>query len=331
MRVAFFSTKAYDQTFFAAENANYGHEITFLEVPLEPQTAILAAGYPVVCLFVNDRADAATLETLAAGGARLLALRCAGFNMVDLERAAALGMQVVRVPAYSPYAVAEHALALILALNRKIHKAYNRVREDNFSLEGLLGFDLHGCTFGIVGTGKIGMVFAQLIQGFGGQILGYDAFPNPQFEQLPRARYVSLPELLVQSQVISLHCPLLPETKYLINADTIAQMRPGVMVINTSRGGLMDTKAVIAGIKSGQIGYLGIDVYEQEEHLFFRDLSDTIVQDDTFQLLQSFPNVLITAHQAFFTRNALTAIATTTLDNITAFEQAKPLTNAVKS
>jgi D-lactate dehydrogenase len=279
---------------------------------------------------VNDQADAKTLEILAQGGTSLLALRCSGFNTVDLQRARALGIQVVRVPAYSPYAVAEHALALILALNRKIYKAYNRVREDNFALEGLLGFDLHGCTFGIIGTGKIGMVFAQLLQGFGGEILGYDAFPNPQFEAIPGARYVTLPELLAQAQVISLHCPLLPETKYLINAETIAQMRPGVMLINTSRGGLMETTAVIAGIKSGKIGYLGIDVYEQEEHLFFRDLSDTIIQDDTFQLLQSFPNVLITAHQSFFTRNALTAIAATTLENITAFEQGQVLVNLVQ-
>jgi D-lactate dehydrogenase len=329
MRVAFFSTKSYDRQFFEALNTRHGHEFTFLDVPLNAKTAVLAADFPAVCMFVNDHADAATLEVLAARGTRLLALRCAGFNTVDLQQASELGIQVVRVPAYSPYAVAEHALGLILALNRKLHKAYNRVREDNFELEGLLGFDLQGSTVGVVGTGKIGMVFAKLMQSFDCQILGYDAFPNPQFEQFQQARYVPLEELLAQSQIISLHCPLLPSTHHLINAQAIAQMRPGSMLINTSRGGLLDTAAVIAGIKSGQIGYLGIDVYEQEEHLFFRDLSNTIIQDDTFQLLQSFPNVIITAHQAFFTRNALEAIAETTLSSITAFEQGEPLTNAV--
>jgi D-lactate dehydrogenase len=329
MRVAFFSTKSYDRQFFEAENAKHGYELTFLEVPLNAKTAILGADFPVVCMFVNDQADAATLETLAARGTRLLALRCAGFNTVDLRRAAELGIQVVRVPAYSPYAVAEHALGLVLALSRKLYKAYNRVRDDNFSLEGLLGFDLHSRTVGVVGTGRIGMVFAKLLQGFDCQILGYDAFPNPEFEQIPNARYVDLEELFAQSHIISLHCPLFPSTHHLINAQAIAQMRPGVMLINTSRGALLDTVAVIAGIKSGQIGYLGIDVYEQEEDLFFQDLSNTIIQDDTFQLLQSFPNVMITAHQAFFTHDALTAIATTTLDSITAFAQGNPLVHAV--
>jgi D-lactate dehydrogenase len=329
MRIAFFSTKSYDRHFFESENAKHGHELTFLEVPLNAKTAILGVDFPVVCMFVNDQADAATLETLAARGTRLLALRCAGFNTVDLRRAAELGIQVVRVPAYSPHAVAEHALGLVLALSRKLYKAYNRVRDDNFSLEGLLGFDLHSRTVGVVGTGRIGMVFAQLLQGFDCQILGYDAFPNPQFEQIPNARYVDLEELFTQSHIISLHCPLLPSTHHLINAQAIAQMHPGVMLINTSRGALLDTVAVIAGIKSGQIGYLGIDVYEQEEDLFFQDLSNTIIQDDTFQLLQSFPNVMITAHQAFFTHDALTAIAATTLNSITAFAQGNPLVHAV--
>jgi D-lactate dehydrogenase len=217
----------------------------------------------------------------------------------------------------------------VLALNRKIYKAYNRVRDDNFSLEGLMGFDLHGCTVGVIGTGKIGTVFAQIMQGFGCSLLGYDAYPNEQFASIANACYAPLPELLANSDIVSLHCPLLPETHHLINANTIEQMKPGVMLINTSRGGLIDTTAVIEGIKSGQIGYLGIDVYEQEEKLFFQDLSDTIIQDDVFQLLQSFPNVVITAHQAFFTRNALDAIATTTLSNITNFEQGQPLKNEI--
>jgi D-lactate dehydrogenase len=303
--------------------------LTFFEVQLNAKTALLAAGFPAVCLFVNDRADAAALDVLAAQGTRLLVLRSAGYNNVDLQQAAALGMKVVRVPAYSPYAVAEHAVALILALNRKLYKAYNRVRDDNFSLEGLLGFDLYGCTVGVVGTGKIGMVFARIMHGFGCSLLGYDAYPNPQFEAIGNARYVLLPELLANSDIISLHCPLLPETHHLINASTIAQMKSGVMLINTSRGALIDTTAGISGIKSGKIGYLGIDVYEQEDELFFQDLSDTIVQDDTFQLLQSFPNVVITAHQGFFTRNALENIATTTLSNIADFEQDRPLQNAV--
>jgi D-lactate dehydrogenase len=329
MKVAFFSSKTYDRQSFEAANANYHHELTFFDTQLNRDSAVLAAEFPAVCIFVNDIADAATLEILASRGTRLLALRSAGFNTVDLKRAAELGIKVVRVPAYSPYAVAEHAVALVLTLNRKLYKAYNRVRDDNFSLEGLLGFDLHGCTVGVVGTGKIGMVFAQIMQGFGCSLLGYDAYPNAQFEAIGNAQYVQLPELLANADIISLHCPLLPETHYLVNAETIAQMKPRVMLINTSRGGLIDTVAVIEGIKSGKIGYLGIDVYEQEDGLFFEDLSDGIIQDDTFQLLQSFSNVVITAHQAFFTQNALEGIATTTLSNITDFEQSQPLKNEI--
>lgn len=329
MKIAFFSAKSYDRQSFEAANANYNHELTFFDVQLNPKTAILAADFAAVCMFVNDIADAATLDILTSHGTRLLALRSAGFNTVDLQRANELGIRVVRVPAYSPYAVAEHAVTLVLALNRKIYRAYNRVRDDNFSLEGLIGFDIHGCTVGIIGTGKIGMVFAQIMQGFGCSLLGYDAYPNSQFEAIGNASYVSLPNLLANSDIISLHCPLFPETRHLINANTIAQMKHGVMLINTSRGGLIDTSAAIQGIKSGKIGYLGIDVYEQEDELFFQDLSDTIIQDDTFQLLQSFPNVVITAHQAFLTRNALDGIAITTLSNITDFEQGQSLKNEV--
>lgn len=329
MDVAFFSAKSYDLSSFKAANADNRHTITFFEPQLNPKTAVLAVGYPVVCAFVNDCADAETLDILAAGGTRLLALRCSGFNTVDLKRAGELGIKVVRVPAYSPYAVAEHAVALILALNRKIYRAYNRVRDDNFSLDGLQGFDLYGQTVGVIGTGQIGMVFARIMQGFGCKLLGYDVYPNDRFESFENARYVSLPELYGESDIISLHCPLLPDTYHLIDEDAIAQMKPGVMLINTSRGGLLDASTAIKGIKSGQIGYLGIDVYEQEDGLFFQDLSDAIIQDDTFQLLQSFSNVAITAHQAFFTRNALEAIATTTLANISQFANEEPLTNEV--
>jgi D-lactate dehydrogenase len=329
MKIAFFNSKNYDRQSFNEAKANYHHEFTFFDSQLNRDTAILAENYPAVCMFVNDIADAPTLDILASGGTRLLALRSAGYNTVDLQHAQEIGIKIVHVPAYSPYAVAEHAIALVLTLNRKTHKAFNRVRDDNFALDGLLGFDLHGCTVGVIGTGKIGMIFAGIMNGFGCSILGYDAYPNDSFEKIGNAKYVRLPDLLASSDIISLHCPLLPATHHLINQETIALMKPGVMLINTSRGALVDTVAVIEGIKSRKIGYLGIDVYENEEELFFEDHSNSIIQDDTFQLLQSFSNVLITAHQGFFTRNALEAIATTTLANITEFEAGNPLTNEV--
>jgi D-lactate dehydrogenase len=332
MKVAVFSTEPYDRQFLDAANTAMGdsHELIYFDTRLEPLTASLAADCPAACVFVNDDVGAETLKILAEQGTQLVALRCTGYNNVDLKTAANLGIQVVRVTVYSPYSVAEHVVGLILMLNRKLHRAYLRVRDDNFALNGLLGFDLHGLTVGIVGTGKIGRVLAQIMHGFGCHLLGYDLFPHPQFEAIGDARYVALSELLANSDIISLHCPLTPETHYLINAAAIAQMKPGVMLINTSRGKLIDTRAVIEGIKAGKIGALGIDVYEEEETLFFRDLSDTIIQDDTFQLLQSFPNVVITAHQAFFTRNALTDIATTTIASITEFEQGRPLQHAVR-
>jgi D-lactate dehydrogenase len=329
MKIAIFSTKSYDRDSLTAANSVHNHELCFFETQLNRRTALLAKDIPVVCPFVNDEVNAEVLKILAANGTRLLALRTAGFNNVDLKAAAELGIAVVRVPAYSPYAVAEHTVALILMLNRKLYRAYNRVRDDNFSLEGLLGFDLHGSTIGIIGTGKIGMVFARIMHGFGCLLLGYDKFPNPQFEAIGTAQYVELSELLAKSDVISLHCPLTPENYYLVDAEAIEQMKPGVMLINTSRGGLVDTEAVIAGIKSAKIGYLGIDVYEQEADLFSEDLSGTIIQDDNFQLLKSFPNVVITAHQAFFTQNALQAIAETTLANVTEFAQRQVLTNQI--
>jgi D-lactate dehydrogenase len=329
MKVAVFSAKSYDRQFLEVANLNHGHELLFLEPRLTEMTATLAAGCQAICVFINDKLDASTVKAIADQGVQLIALRSAGFNHVDLKAAAALGLTVVRVPAYSPYAVAEHTVALILALNRKLYRAYNRVRDDNFSLEGLMGFDLHGSTVGIVGTGKIGQCFAQIMQGFGCRLLAYDVQPNAHCESLG-VEYVALSVLFAQSDVVSLHCPLTPQTHHLVNADSLALVKKGMMLINTSRGGLLDTLAVIEGIKSGKIGYLGIDVYEQEEELFFEDLSNTIIQDDTFLLLQAFPNVMITAHQAFFTRNALTNIADTTLANITDFEQAKPCLNLVQ-
>jgi D-lactate dehydrogenase len=328
MKVAFFSTKPYDRKSFEAVNQKYGHELVFFDPLLTSETVILADGFPVVCVFINDKVDEETIRTLAKQGTKLIALRCAGFNNVNLEVASELGIKVMRVPAYSPYAVAEHAVGLVLMLNRKLYKAYNRVRDDNFALEGLLGFDLYGCTVGVVGTGKIGQCFAQIMKGFGCNLLGYDLYKNPDCIEMG-LKYVELPELFANSDVISLHCPLTPQTHYLINRESIQQLKPGVMLINTSRGALIDTKAAIEGIKSGQIGYFGIDVYEEEADLFFEDLSDTIIQDDTFQLLQSFPNVVITAHQAFFTRNALENIANTTLSNITDFAEGKDNSNEV--
>jgi len=330
MKVAFFSTKSYDRQSFIEANSQYGHEFTFFEPRLTAETANLAAGFPAVCVFINDKVDAAVLKTLASNGTKLIALRSAGFNNVDLDVASELGMTIVRVPAYSPYAVAEFAVGLILMLNRKLYKAYNRVRDDNFSLDGLLGFDLYGSTVGVVGTGKIGQCFIQMMRGFGCNILAYDVHQNSTCIEMG-TKYVELAELLSSSDIVSLFCPLLPETYHLINPDTIKQMKQGAMLINTSRGGLVDTKAVIEGIKSGQIGYFGTDVYEEEADLFYEDLSNTVIQDDTFQLLQSFPNVVITAHQAFFTRNALQAIAQTTLSNITDVEQGRPCPNAVNT
>ncbi|MEH2206159.1 MAG: 2-hydroxyacid dehydrogenase [Nostoc sp.] len=330
MKVAVFSTKAYDRKFLLAANSPIQHELVFFEPRLNRDTAILAAEFPAVCVFVHDQVDAPTLELLASRGTRLIVLRCAGFNNVDLQAAADLGITVVRVPAYSPYGVAEHAVGLILSLNRKIHHAYNRVREGNFSLNGLLGFNLHERTVGIVGTGKIGLILGQIMKGFGCHILAYDVYRNPELEALG-GKYVELPELFANSDIISLHCPLTPETHHLINTEAIEQIKPGVMLINTSRGALIDTQAVIEGLKSGKIGYLAVDVYEQESELFFEDLSGEIIQDDIFQRLTTFPNVLITGHQAFFTAEALYNIAETTFANITDVEQGRACANEIRA
>ena len=328
MKVAVFSTKAYDRRFLESANAEYGHELVFLESRLNEHTAALASGFPAVCVFVNDQLDRPTLKAIADHGTRLVALRCAGFNNVDLQAAADLGMILVRVPAYSPYAVAEHTVALILTMNRQIHRAYNRVREGNFSLNGLLGFDLHGRTVGIFGTGQIGRIVGKILQGFGCRILAYDLYPNSEFAA-SGVEYVEPLALAAQSDIITLHCPLTPETHHIVNAESINYMKPGVMLVNTSRGGLIDSKAIIDGLKSKKIGYLGLDVYEQEEDLFFEDLSNEVIQDDLFQRLLTFPNVIVTGHQAFFTENALENIAQITLSNIKNFEEGKPCPNRI--
>lgn len=328
MKIAVFSSQPYDVQSLESINQAYGHELVFFEAKLSAKTAALATGCTAVCAFINDLVNEEALRALAAEGISLVALRSAGFNNVNLEVAKALGIAVVRVPAYSPYAVAEHAVGLILTLNRKLHRAYNRTRDDNFSLQGLLGFDLHGKTVGIVGTGRIGTCFASIMRGFGCRLLAYDLYPNQECRDLG-VEYVALTDLLLASDVVSLHCPQTPETHHLINAETIQHFKPGAMLINTSRGGLIDTTAIIQALKSGKIGYLGIDVYEQEADLFFRDLSDTVIQDDAFQLLQSFSNVVITAHQAFFTREALSNIATTTLSNIADIEAGRQCPNRV--
>ncbi|MEH1907590.1 MAG: 2-hydroxyacid dehydrogenase [Nostoc sp.] len=330
MKVAVFSTKAYDRQFLSAANSPTQQKLVFFEPRLNRDTAILAAGFPAVCVFVHDQVDAPTLELLASRGTRLVVLRCAGFNNVDLQAAADLGITVVRVPAYSPYGVAEHAVGLILSLNRKIHRAYNRVREGNFSIDGLLGFNLHERTVGIVGTGKIGLILGQIMKGFGCELLAYDVYRNPELEALG-GKYVELPELFANSDIISLHCPLTLETHHLINTEAIKQIKSGVMLINTSRGALIDTQAVIEGLKSGKIGYLGMDVYEQESELFFEDLSGEIIQDDIFQRLITFPNVLITGHQAFFTAEALHNIAETTFANIADIEEGRPCANEIRA
>jgi D-lactate dehydrogenase len=328
MKVAVFSTKAFDRQFLEAANTDKLHDLVFFDPHLNKDTAILAAGFPAVCVFVNDQVDITTLELLASHGAKLVALRCAGFNNVDLKAATELGISVVRVPAYSPEAVAEYTIAMILTLNRKLYRAYNRVREGNFSLDGLMGFNLHGRTVGIIGTGRIGAIVCKILQGFGCHVLVYDVYRNPEVEALG-VKYVELSEVFGKSDILSLHCPLTSETHHLINSEAIEQMKSGVMLINTSRGALINAKAVTKGLKSGKIGSLGLDVYEKESDLFFEDLSSTIIQDDVFLRLTTFPNVLITGHQAFFTEEALRNIAETTLNNITEFERTGNSKNVV--
>jgi len=326
MKISFFSAQSYDKEYFTRYNTQY--ELVFFEAPLNEKTVPLAAGCEVVCAFVNDSLNADVIKALAETGVQMIAMRCAGYNNVDVAAARQHNIRVVRVPAYSPYAVAEHAVALILTLNRKTHKAYSRVREGNFSLEKLTGFDLHGKTVGVIGTGKIGQVFCDIMQGFGCRVVAFDLIANKELEA-KGIEYLPLTKLLPQCDIISLHCPLTEQTKHLINADTLSLMKPGVMLINTSRGALIDTHATIQALKTGHIKYLGIDVYEQEEKLFFHNLSEEIIEDDAIMRLMSFPNVLITAHQGFFTDEALTQIAQTTLQNIADFKAGKPLVNKV--
>lgn len=323
-RLILFSSRQYDADTFAQANADFGVELDFQEAHLDPQTAVLAQGFTAVCPFVNDLVDAAVLERLHAGGTRLIALRSAGFNHVDMHAARRLGMTVTRVPAYSPHAIAEHAVGMILTLNRRLHRAVARTRDGDFSLNGLLGFDLHGKTVGVIGTGIIGSVFGSIMAGFGMQVLCHD--PGPPAEDLLArgARYVALDELLANSDIVSLHCPLLPATYHLIDEHALAGMKRGAMLINTGRGGLVDSNALAGALKSGQLGHLGLDVYEEEGGLFFEDHSDNLLQDDVLARLLTFPNVIITAHQAFFTREALLEIASATLGNVLAWTNGAP-------
>lgn len=323
MRTLLYSSQTYDRDSFLSADVPADIELHFQPARLTLDTVALADQYPVVCAFINDDLSAPVLERLAAGGTKLIALRSAGFNHVDLPTAERLGLSVVRVPAYSPHAVAEHAVALILSLNRHLHRAYNRTRDGDFTLHGLTGFDLVGKTVGVVGTGQIGATFARIMAGFGCELLAYDPFPNPQVEALG-ARYLPLDQLLAQAQIVSLHCPLNERTRHLINQASLQCMKRGAMLINTGRGALVDTPALIEALKSGQLGYLGLDVYEEEAQLFFEDRSDLPLQDDVLARLLTFPNVVVTAHQAFLTQEALGAIAQTTLDNIMGWAAGTP-------
>ncbi|MEI7735282.1 MAG: 2-hydroxyacid dehydrogenase [Ferruginibacter sp.] len=326
MKIAFFSTQPYDKEYF--ERYNTTHRIKYFEAQLNTETVDLAKGCDAICAFVNDQLNAPVIKALAQIGVKLIAQRCAGFNNVDVAAAIENDIAVVRVPAYSPHAVAEHALALIMTLNRKTHKAYNRVREGNFSLDRLTGFDLFGKTVGVIGTGKIGQCFAHIMLGLGCKVLAFDLIANKDLEAAG-VQYLPLTDVLEQSNVVSLHCPLTELTKHLINDHTLAIMKKGAMLINTSRGALINTVAAIDALKTGKLGYLGIDVYEQEEKIFFHDLSENIIEDDVIMRLLSFPNVLITSHQGFLTDEALTQIALVTLKNVNDFEQGKKLENKV--
>ncbi len=314
-KVLMFSSQPYDVAFFQKHASGKDMTLSFVEFPLDTETVALTQGHDAVCLFVNDIANRTVLEQLKRHGIMHVALRCAGFNNVDIEAAKEFGIAVSRVPGYAPEAVAEHAVALLLALNRKLHKAYNRVKEDNYSLHGLMGFNLHGKTAGIVGSGQIGAAMAKIMLGFGTKVHCYDPYPNKELEALG-VTYQTLPELLSTSDIVSLHCPLTSDSYHMINAETLATMKQGVTIINTSRGGLIDTQAMVAALKSKKVGLLGLDVYEMESGLFFRDHSMDIIQDDVFKRLLTFPNVIVTGHQGFFTQEALTEIAKTTLDNI---------------
>ena len=324
MKIAMYDTKPYDKEWFEKKKPE-GYEITYFETKLRYETAALAEGCEVVCVFVNDVIDGPVIDRLCRHGVKLIALRCAGYNNVD-RKAAAGKIQVVRVPAYSPYAVAEHAMGLLLCLNRKLHKAYNRTREGNFTLNGLTGFDLHGKTVGVIGTGKIGKTFIHICQGFGMNVLAYDLYPDAS---LP-VTYVEREELFRKSDIISLHCPLTTQTRYIINEESIQMMKDGVMLINTSRGALVKKEALLGGLKEKKIGSAGLDVYEEEAEYFYEDCSNEIIEDDVLALLVSMPNVLLTSHQAFLTNEALQNIAETTFENIAAYERGEELVNKVE-
>lgn len=328
MRVAFFSAKPFDQGAFEAANLEFGHDVHYYEARLTEDTVALVGGRAAVCAFVNDDLSEPVLAALAAGGTRLIALRSAGFNHVDLDAAGRLGLTVVRVPAYSPHAVAEYAVGLMLSLNRNIHRAFARAREGNFDLQGLTGFDMRGKVAGVVGTGQIGLAVARILAGFGCKLLAYDPRPNPDCLALG-VENVGIDELYGRADVISLHTPLTPETRHMINARSISLMKAGVMIINTSRGAVVDTSAVIEGLKSRKIGTLGLDVYEEEEGVFFNDLSGEVLQDDQLARLLTFPNVIVTSHQGFLTREALGEIASTTLSNIADFSEGRRCPNEV--
>ena len=328
MKTAIFSTRRYDQTLLTQANAAGRHDLRFLQDRLTLQSAILAKGCEAVCVFVNDTVDAAVLAVLAAQGTRLVATRSTGFNHIDVKTADRLGLAVVRVTDYSPYSVAEFAVGLLLAVNRKIARASTRTRDGNFELDGLMGFDLHGKTVGVVGTGKIGMIFAQIMRGFGCTVLGHDPYPAPAFDTLG-GRYVPIAELLACSDVVSLHCPLNDANRHIVDAGALAGVKRGCILVNTSRGGLVDTEAAVQALKTGQLGGLAIDVYEQEASLFFQDLSSTVITDDLIQRLVSFPNVIVTGHQAFFTEEAIGQIMRTTIASISAFEDGAALPDRV--
>ncbi len=329
MRIAVFDSKRYDRSALTRANSAYGHKLEFFEDRLNRSTVPLAAGFDAICPFVNDRVDAATIEELARLGVKLITLRSAGFNSVDINAAAEHGIKVVRVPAYSPEGVAEHVFALLLTLVRRTHRAYVRVRDGNFSLDGLVGFNLHGRTFGVVGAGKLGIAPLRIAKGFGMKLLAYDRMPdNPYVTELG-GENVSLDELLERADIVSLHTPLTPETHHLINAEVLFRMKHGAVIINTSRGGLIDTESLLVALKAGQIGGVGLDVYEREEGVFFEDLSYTALQDDLLARLTTFPNVVITSHQGFLTEEALSNIAQTVLANATMFERGEPLVNEV--
>ncbi len=328
VKIAFFDTKPYDREIFSQVNEQYNFHLKYFKVHLSPESVVMAEGYDTVCAFVNDDINSGIIDKLNQYGIRMIALRSAGYNNVDLT-AAYEKLHIMRVPAYSPHAIAEHTIALILTLNRKIHRAFNRTREANFALQGLMGFDLHRKTAGVIGTGRIGRILIQILRGFGMRVLANDRFPDKSFENKSGCRYVSLSELFSHSDIISLNCPLTPETEYLINEKSIAEMKTGVMIINTGRGKLIKTNELIQGLKSGKIGSAGLDVYEEESEYFFEDLSGEILTDDVLARLLTFNNVIITSHQGFFTREALNGIAETTLGNIKDYFDNKPLVNEI--